>query len=561
MKANYFKPILSAALVVAATLGNVSCINDLDISSIDPQSSSSFDQAGAFVKQYAMLGLTGQKGLAGSPDLDGQDEGESGFYRTVFNCNELSTDECIWVWQDNVDIPQFTGLSWNSSSQRTEWVYVRLGYDITQFNFFLDQTEGLTDAESLRQRAEVRFLRALHYWYFIDLFGKAPFKEHFSNDLPVEKGGKELYDYIQTELAEAEADMYEPGEAPFGRADKAANWLLRARLYLNAEVYTGTADYQNAKTYADKVINSGAYQLCNDYRLMFMADNDENEEAMKEIILPIRQDGMKTRNYGGSTYLVCGARTGGMPYMGTTNGWSCIVARNALVYKFFPNKDVPMIPEDVEVPAQADLPNDAAIDAWDAQYGVRTVDIVEAAGDDRAMFYSGAGGGKRTMDPSAINSFQSGLSIVKWQNIRSDGRSTSHTEYPDTDIPLFRLAEAYLTRAEANFRLNDTNAALQDILTLRSHRGCTTQPQANEIDEMYILDEWAREFYLEGRRRSDLVRFDCFTTDKYLWDWKGGVKEGKSVSDIYNKDNHEKNNEYIMHSRNGDDALLCLRNG
>lgn len=534
MKANYFKPILSAALVVAATLGNVSCINDLDISSIDPQSSSSFDQAGAFVKQYAMLGLTGQKGLAGSPDLDGQDEGESGFYRTVFNCNELSTDECIWVWQDNVDIPQFTGLSWNSSSQRTEWVYVRLGYDITQFNFFLDQTEGLTDAESLRQRAEVRFLRALHYWYFIDLFGKAPFKEHFSNDLPVEKGGKELYDYIQTELAEAEADMYEPGEAPFGRADKAANWLLRARLYLNAEVYTGTADYQNAKTYADKVINSGAYQLCNDYRLMFMADNDENEEAMKEIILPIRQDGMKTRNYGGSTYLVCGARTGGMPYMGTTNGWSCIVARNALVYKFFPNKDVPMIPEDVEVPAQADLPNDAAIDAWDAQYGVRTVDIVEAAGDDRAMFYSGAGGGKRTMDPSAINSFQSGLSIVKWQNIRSDGRSTSHTEYPDTDIPLFRLAEAYLTRAEANFRLNDTNAALQDILTLRSHRGCTTQPQANEIDERYILDEWAREFYLEGRRRSDLVRFDCFTTDKYLWDWKGGVKEGKSVSDIYN---------------------------
>ena len=534
MKTTYFKPILSAALVVAATLGNVSCINDLDISSIDPQSSSSFDQAGAFVKQYAMLGLTGQKGLAGSPDLDGQDEGESGFYRTVFNCNELSTDECIWVWQDNVDIPQFTGLSWNSSSQRTEWVYVRLGYDITQFNFFLDQTEGLTDAESLRQRAEVRFLRALHYWYFIDLFGKAPFKEHFSNDLPVEKGGKELYDYIQTELAEAEADMYEPGEAPFGRADKAANWLLRARLYLNAEVYTGTADYQNAKTYADKVINSGAYQLCNDYRLMFMADNDENEEAMKEIILPIRQDGMKTRNYGGSTYLVCGARTGGMPYMGTTNGWSCIIARNALVYKFFPNKDVPMIPEDVEVPAQADLPNDAAIDAWDAQYGVRTVDIVEAAGDDRAMFYSGAGGGKRTMDPSAINSFQSGLSIVKWQNIRSDGGSTSHTEYPDTDIPLFRLAEAYLTRAEANFRLNDTNAALQDILTLRSHRGCTTQPQANEIDEMYILDEWAREFYLEGRRRSDLVRFDCFTTDKYLWDWKGGVKEGKSVSDIYN---------------------------
>ncbi len=335
MKSNYLKHIFSAALVAAVSLGNVSCINDLDISSIDPQSSSSFDQEGAFVKQYALLGLTGQKGLAGTPDLDGQDEGESGFYRTIFNCQELPTDECVWVWQDNVDIPQFTSIEWNSSSQRTEWVYVRLGYDITQMNFFLDQIAGKTDAESLRQRAEVRFLRALHYAYFLDLFGKAPFKEHFDNELPVEKSGKDLYDFIQKELEECEADMYEPGQAPFGRADKAANWLLRARVYLNAGVYTGMADYENARTYADKVINSGYYELCDDYRLMFMADNDQNQKAMKEIILPIRQDGMKTRNYGGSTYLVCGTRTGGMPHMGTTNGWSCLIARNALVYKFF----------------------------------------------------------------------------------------------------------------------------------------------------------------------------------------------------------------------------------
>lgn len=534
MKANYLKHIFSAALIVAISLGNVSCVNDLDISSIDPQSSSSFDQDAAFVKQYALLGLTGQKGLAGTPDLDGQDEGESGFYRTIFNCQELPTDECVWVWQDNVDIPQFTNIAWNSSSQRTEWVYVRLGYDITQMNFFLDQIADKTDEESVRQRAEVRFLRALHYAYFLDLFGKAPFKEHFDNELPVEKGGKDLYDFIQKELDECVADMYEPGQAPFGRADKAANWLLRARVYLNAEVYTGTADFENAKLYADKVINSGYYELCDDYKLMFMADNDENQKAMKEIILPIRQDGMKTRNYGGSTYLICGTRTGGMPHMGTTNGWSCLIARNALVYKFFDEDEVPMIPENVEVPGQSDFANDEAIDSWDAQYGVRTQDMIEAAGDDRAMFYSGAGGGKRTMDPKSITSFQSGLSIVKWQNIRSDGASTSHTEYPDTDIPLFRLAEAYLTRAEANFRLNQKSLAWEDIKTLRAKRGCTKQPTLNELTEMYLLDEWSREFYLEGRRRSDLIRFDCFTTDKYLWDWKGGVKEGKSVSDIYN---------------------------
>ena len=427
MKRVNLKHIFSAALIVATMWGGTSCINDLNISSIDPQSSPSFDQNAAFVKQYALLGLTGQKGPAGTPDLDGQDEGESGFYRTVFNCQELATDECVWVWQDNVDIPQFTSISWNSSSQRTEWVYVRLGYNITQMNFFLDQTEGKTDAETLRQRAEVRFLRALHYWYFLDLFGKAPFKEHFDNELPVEKKGKDLYDYIQTELEQCEGDMFTPGQAPFGRADQAANWLLRARLYLNAEVYTGTADYEDAVKYADKVIGGGYYTLCDDYKLMFMADNDQNPKAMQEIILPIRQDGMKTRNYGGSTYLVCGTRTGGMPHMGTTNGWSCLIARNALIYKFFNEGEVPMIPEDVEVPGQSDFANDAAIDAWDAQYKVRTVDMVEAAGDDRALFYSGAGGGRRTMDPKAIAGFQSGLSVLERR-----GQQAAH---PDVHHP------------------------------------------------------------------------------------------------------------------------------
>ena len=529
MKTKYIKQLFSAALIAVLSSGVTSCINDLDISPIDPQTGGSFDQQGVFVKGYAMLGVTGQKGIDGSPDLDGQDEGESGFYRTTFNCNELPTDECLWAWQENQDIPQLTSISWSPSSQRTEWVYVRLGYDITQYNFFLDQTESMTDAETLRQRAEIRFLRALHYWYFLDLFGKAPFKEHFSNDLPVEKKGTELYTYIQNELNEIEADMYEPRQAPFGRADKAANWLLRARLYLNAGVYTGQTDYAKAEEYASKVIGS-AYKLCTNYSELFMADNDENENAMQEIILPIRQDGVKTRNYGGSTYLVCGTRVAGMPRMGTTNGWSCIFARAAMVQKFFSNlDDVPMLRADVEIPKGLDT--DEQIDDFDAEHGIRTEDMIKAAGDDRALLYSGVGGGRRKIQTDAISGFTDGLSIVKWQNYRSDGKPVSHATYPDTDIPLFRLAEAYLTRAEAIFRQGGD--ATGDINELRKRANCTRKVQT--VTEQELIDEWAREFYLEGRRRSDLVRFGMFTTNKYLWDWKGGAMNGTSVASYYNK--------------------------
>ena len=529
MKTKYIKQLFSAALIAVLSSGVTSCINDLDISPIDPQTGGSFDQQGVFVKGYAMLGVTGQKGIDGSPDLDGQDEGESGFYRTTFNCNELPTDECLWAWQENQDIPQLTSISWSPSSQRTEWVYVRLGYDITQYNFFLDQTESMTDAETLRQRAEIRFLRALHYWYFLDLFGKAPFKEHFNNDLPVEKKGTELYTYIQNELNEIEGDMYEPRQAPFGRADKAANWLLRARLYLNAGVYTGQTDYAKAEEYASKVIGS-AYKLCTNYSELFMADNDENENAMQEIILPIRQDGVKTRNYGGSTYLVCGTRVAGMPRMGTTNGWSCIFARAAMVQKFFSNlDDVPMLRADVEIPKGLDT--DEQIDDFDAEHGIRTEDMIKAAGDDRALLYSGVGGGRRKIHTDAISGFTDGLSIVKWQNYRSDGKPVSHATYPDTDIPLFRLAEAYLTRAEAIFRQGGD--ATGDINDLRKRANCTRKVQT--VTEQELIDEWAREFYLEGRRRSDLVRFGMFTTNKYLWDWKGGAMNGTSVASYYNK--------------------------
>ncbi len=529
MKIKTIKQLFSAALIASLSLGVTSCINDLNISPIDPQADGSFDQQGVFVKGYAMLGLTGQKGIAGSADLDGQDEGESGFYRTTFNCNELPTDECLWAWQDNQDILQFTNISWNSSSQRTEWVYVRLGYNITQYNFFLDQTEGKTDEETLRQRAEIRFLRALHYWYFLDLFGKAPFKEHFNNELPVEKKGAELYAYIQNELNDIEGNMYEPRQAPFGRADKAANWLLRARLYLNAGVYTGQTDYAKAEEYAGKVIDSG-YELCDNYAELFMADNDENPNAMQEIILPIRQDGVKTRNYGGSVYLICATRIAGMPRMGTTNGWSCIFARAAMVQKFFSNlDDVPMLPADVEIPTKG-LDTDEQIDDFDAKYGIRTEDMIKAAGDDRALLYSGVGGGRRKLQTDAITGFTNGLSIVKWQNYRSDGKPVNHTEYPDTDIPLFRLAEAYLTRAEALFRQDKDATA--DINKLRSRANCTRMVET--VTEQELIDEWSREFYMEGRRRSDLVRFDMFTTNKYVWDWKGGTMNGAPVASHYN---------------------------
>ena len=112
---NIFAKTIAAAVL---TLGLTGCVNDLDISSIDPQSSPSADDMGLLAKCYGVLGLTGQKGGTGNGDLS-LDEGESGFYRTTFNLQELPTDECMWAWQTDPDIPQITMMNWNSSLSLT----------------------------------------------------------------------------------------------------------------------------------------------------------------------------------------------------------------------------------------------------------------------------------------------------------------------------------------------------------------------------------------------------------------------------------------------------------
>ena len=177
--------ILKSAALALISMAAVSCADDLNISPIDPQTSPSYKVEELLAKQYGTLGLTGQKGPDGNADM-GTDEGESGFYRTVFNLNELNSDEVLWAWQDNQDIMPITNMAWTSASPRVNWCYQRLAYDITLHNQFIsEQTGKLPDDEV----AEVRFLRCLNYYHFLDLFHKAPFKVEFNGDLPTEKSG------------------------------------------------------------------------------------------------------------------------------------------------------------------------------------------------------------------------------------------------------------------------------------------------------------------------------------------------------------------------------------
>ena len=554
------KIFITTAMASVLCMGFVSCADELNIKSIDPQSTPTYTVEGLLAKQYATLGLTGQKGPAGSADLSG-DEGESGFIRTIFNLQELMTDETAWAYQADNAIAPITNFSWNSGNDRVNWAYQRLIFNITLYNQFIAEQSGSLSEDQI---AEVRFLRALNYYYFLDLYRKAPFKLSFDDSLPTEKKGKDLYDWLDNELTTIEPLMAEMGaynnSQNFGRADRGAAYALHARLALNSEVYTEgkVKDYQKAIDYCDKILDNvgeteGKYNLCREekngysgYQQLFMGDNDCNPAAMKEIIFPIRQDGLKARAYAGTTYLVSAATIGGMPYASTGDPWKCMFARENLIEKFFPNKnDIPKATVDDVLKN----PSKEQVIAKDSEKGISTADVIAKAKDDRALLYMGVGGceeGKvRTINPGeAITGPLNGASFVKWSNLHADGSTQHDQNYSDTDFPVFRLAEIYLTRAEAKYRLNGSQEGLADIQLVQGR--ANRQIKATSVDEQTLIDEWCREFFMEGRRRSDLVRFGLYTGSKYLWSFKGGAEKGAGVPSYYNiypiPDNEIKNN-------------------
>ena len=554
------KIFIKTAMASMLCMGFVSCADELNIKSVDPLNHQTYTVEGLLAKQYATLGLTGQKGPDGLADISGN-EGETGFIRTVFNLEELMTDETLWAYQENDGIAQITTMDWDKNNVRVNWAYQRLSYNINQYNFFISEQSGSLSEDKI---AEVRFLRALNYYYFLDLYRKAPFKDTFDNNLPTEKSGKELYEWLDNELTTIEPLMAEVGaynnSENFGRADRGAAYALHARLALNSAVYTDgqVKDYQKAIDYCDKILNNvgegeGKYNLCrakkngySGYQQLFMGDNDCNPEAMKEIIFPIRQDGLKARAYAGTTYLVSASTIAGMPYASTGDPWKCMFARENMVEKFFPNKkDIPM----ATVGDVLKNPSKEEVIAKDSEKGIGTADVIAKAQDDRALLYMGVGGceeGKvRTINPGeAITGPLNGASFVKWSNLHADGTTQHDQNYSDTDFPLFRLAEIYLTRAEAKYRLNGSQDGLADINLVQDRANRVSK--AKSVDEQTLIDEWCREFYMEGRRRSDLVRFGLFTGSKYLWSYKGGAENGAGIPAYYDvypiPDNEIKNN-------------------
>lgn len=525
------KSIVKYVALVVVTLGLASCVQDLNTEPIDPNSSTSFNQDRMFTKCYSCMAVIGQSGPGEDSDVEGMDAGMSGFYRTLWYCNDLTTDEAFWIW-DDAESRGLPTTNWTGESDMIKGIYTRLSLNIKYCNHYLRYASQDSQEEKYRY-AEVRWIRAFHIFYLMDMYLYAPLIIEESTEYPHFQPRHELYQWLVKELQEIIGDLPAHRVNKY-RVGKAAAQLLLARIYLNADVYnkynpnwTKGQMWSKAMNEAKAVINDNAQHslvtkaITTDsaftysaYQQLFMGDN-HRDEVIKEAIFQIYQDGLYTQSHAGANFLIAGPRIGGMNAWGIESEWHALRTSPTLIDKFLSQKNIDRNTAETMIFDEYEMPS--------------------KLGDDRAIFCSY---GKTTTEATNFNlkgdakmgtnaCFYNSWAGTKFSSIYSTASLPKHSprqskDWADTDIPMLRLAEAYLIMAEAKARMSGNwNDALTEVNIIRKRANAK---ELETMSEETMLDEWCREFYFEGRRRMDLIRFGRFfgpDADKYRYHWEG----------------------------------------
>ncbi len=485
------KNILSI-LAVSALL--TSCVGDLNVTPIDPNISTAdkvLTSEAAFTAYlagvYTGFATSGYYGANGSASISGLDGGASQYIRGLYHHSELTTDESVCGWNDQT-IKNFHWMNWTTDDTFIYAFYSRIFMQVSAANEFIRElsASNLSFANREEYIAEARVLRAIAYYHAIDNFGNVPFADETSvvGSFPGQIKRADLFAWLEEELKDLinNSALAAPRANGFARADKGVAKFLLAKLYLNAEVYTGSARWDDCADVLKDLMDDG-YSLhttsageFSPYQELFLADNDR---CTDEIIFAIEQDGVNTTSYGATNYLIFASTGGEMDpdEMGISSGWGGLRTTPEFYHLF-------------------------------------------TSGDARNLFYT------KTQQESIddIGEFSNGIAFMKFRNRTSDGGYGKERGFVDTDFPMMRYADVLLMAAECAAR----GAKIDGLSAFNEVRARAGVPAANGLSLNDIINERGRELYQECWRRSDLIRFGLFTSG-YNWQWKGNVKEGRDV--------------------------------
>jgi starch-binding outer membrane protein, SusD/RagB family len=460
-------------------------------------------------------------------------------HTTYFAIQEISTDEAILPyrggtdWGDNgiyIALHQHTQTSTDPNLRNT---WLALTQSISRCVSALAALPTLNDPNVKTYLAEARGMRAYYNMVLLDLYGVVFAKDDPQGISEILRGEKAV-DYLKAEFLAAEPDLLTT-TGP-GRLTKGGVWGLLARLHLNAAVYRDRyapsftfkpEDMDKALEYCDKIIGSGQYQLSRDYFAIFNADNYTN----KEMIFSVDQRA-ELNGHNRLAYFSLSGDQFPLPAFAGANGTD----GPAITPDFYQTWVTANAPRD---PAIADprfyrqnlnIPADSCMTAASfimnrgilrgQQYGLVRVNgaFVRCGTNYRVGKLFNVSRNRPTLGVNfteqvnytvAGSDYNTGYRVLKYE---FSPKSQSGRNLGDVDIPIIRLADVYLMRAEAKLRKNDAAGALADVNAIRAARTAvgTPAPALTSLTLDLLLRERGFELYWEMVRRTDLIRFGKF---------------------------------------------------
>lgn len=393
-----------------------------------------------------------------------------------FNPQEATSDELIVPtrggdWFDNGDWLAYSRHTWTSQHGPINGMWGFIFGNISTLN-------SLVPKVSTNKKAvdELRAIRAIYYYMAISSFGNVPIVTN-DTDAAGTKTRAEVYAFIEKELTESIPSL--PTEVVYSKMNQNVANMLLAKLYLNAKVFTGTAQWQKAYDTIDKVIKSGKYSLEANQLSNFSVNNKGSKENI--FAIPFNSISAGGMNFQMRTLHYANATTFGLgnsPW----NGF-CTLAE---FYNSFDDTDLRK-------------------KMWliGQQYSASGAKLLDAK--DQPLAFVADWDKDQMTDADAVYQIAGARSQkyeIQVNNPRGD---------QDNDYVFFRLADAYLMRAEAALMLGKSAEALVDANLIRVRAGVapfTTLTEAN------LLAERGREFAWEGWRREDMIRFGVFSKER-----------------------------------------------
>lgn len=444
------------------------------------------------------------------------------YAHSFFFMSTISTDEGILParggnWYDNQGYLKMHYHTWDKDHGATNYLWYMMEKTIgvtNQAHYILKNVmpEGSNKNTTL---AELRTMRAITYFILMDFYGNVPLDTLYGDFEPRTNTPRaQVFEFIESELKKAIPNLSEEtGDATYGRPTKWTAQALLAKMYLNAEYYTGTARWNDCIAAADAIINSGKFAVepRSSYLQMFYPNNGPQ---MKEFIFAVPFDPSAAAYPG----------TNGQMFRARYDVPRSLQAKFELPFR--PSAPMSTLPEFYSI---FDDAGDIRNDQWltGPQYmsdGVTPI-MVTTTKKGYDQFYTGDDGGEPytyhvTLSPDIVLRqnpalFDCGNDEIAWnmgyRNIKFYPDKTSTNRNQNNDVPYLRYSDVILMKAEAILRGGSAtlgHTALSLVNMVRENR--STSPAWTSVTLEDLYNERGREFVYECWRRNDMIRFGKF---------------------------------------------------